>query len=749
MHRNLGRLVLAVATLSYSLSSAGQAVTLEEIVVTAQKREQSVQDVPISITAVDSEFIQDSSIDAVKDMFLYVAGLSGRSASETESVFAIRGIGTNAFSASSDASVAVFVDGIYQGHPIIAGPAFFDVERIEVIKGPQGTLFGRNSSAGAISIIAKKADREETYVDAKIGLGNKGQQELQAIGNFSNSDTSGVRVGVRTWERDGTADNTMGQDLNEEDSVFVRLNWDADWSDTVRTALLVDYYGSDGTYGVIPFDPANRDAALDNSTVTQTDPPSPGNVDGSTLRTGFRVEVDLNDSLTLTSLTSLVSADLEAIPFDADNTPLEILQFHEPWDFDYLSQDLRINGSNDSTDWFIGLNVRDEEVFANTELQYNDEDVFLALLGDTCSNLAPVLMLPAGSCITNAVEPSNANAENFSWSIYGDVAWHFNTKATLSLGGRFSFDDKEITLDTPFANTATSLALGDNLLEPSTLTPISNDDDWTNFSPRITLDYALTDDVNLYGSVAAGYKAGGFNSAPDISVPNLMPGQVQRPLVFEPEESIAYEFGIKSTLAGGRARVNAAAFFIDYEDYQLESVVGLNFLITNVADAENLGLELETNFLLTDHLALMFNYSYIDSEIQAGSVQSDAAAPPVSVSGQRLPFAPESSYSLILDWTKPIPNTNLELQLRGEFASQDEMFLQLPNDNVSFQQDHDVVNVRLGLGAVNGKWGVAIAGENISDERWFETTGFVLTPVGAPNIGDLWRAEFRYRFGGT
>jgi len=748
MHRNLVRLVLTVAALGYSLISAGQeGAVLEEVVVTAQKRAENVQDVPIAITAVDSQFLQDSSINNVEDMFMYVPGLSGRSASETESVFAIRGIGTNAFSASSDASVAVFVDEIYQGHPIIAGPPFFDVERIEVVKGPQGTLFGRNTSAGAISIIAKKADRQEMYVDTLLGLGNKGQQEIQAIGNFSNSDTQGVRIGVRASERDGTVDNTLGQELNKEDSIFARLNWDADWSDIVSTALLVDYYQSDATYGLVEFDPANRDAAIDNATVTQGEPPAPGNVDSDTLRAGFRVEVGLSDSLTLTSLTSLVSAELEAIPFDADSTPLDILQFHEPWDFEYLSQDLRINGNTDSTDWFIGLNVRDEQVSANTELQYNDEDVFLALLGDTCSNLAPVLMLPPGSCITNAVEPSIADADNFSWSVYGDVAWHFSDRATLTVGGRFSFDDKKVTLNTPFANTATALATGDNLLEPSTLGPISNEDDWTDFSPRIALDYALTDDVNLYGSVGAGYKTGGFNSAPDTPIGQLMPGQTQKPLVFEPEQSIAYEFGVKSILAGGRARVNAAAFFIDYEDYQLESVVGLNFLINNL-DAENFGMELETNVLLTDYLQLIFNYSYIDSEVTSGSVTLDAVLPPVDVTGQRLPYAPENSYTLILDWTSPISD-NLELQLRGELASQDEMFFQLPADDVVFQRDHDVVNVRLGLGSVDGRWDVAIAGENISDERWFDFTGLVLTPLGVPNIGDLWRAEFRYRFGGS
>ena len=748
MHRNLGRLVLAVATLSYSLISIGQeGATLEEVVVTAQKRAENVQDVPIAITAVDSEFLRDSSIDSVKDMFLYVPGLSGRSASETESVFSIRGIGTNAFSASSDASVAVFVDEIYQGHPIIAGPPFFDVERIEVVKGPQGTLFGRNTSAGAISIITKKADRQEMYLDGQLAAGNKGQQEIKAVGNFSNSDTQGVRLGMRAWQRDGSLENTAGQELNKEDSIFARLSWDADWSDIVSTALLVDYYTSEATYGLIEFDPANRDAALENATVTQGEPPSL-NVDSDNLRAGFRVEVDLSDSIMLTSLTSFVNAELVAIPFDADSTELNILQFHEPWDFDYISQDLRINGNTESTDWFIGLNVRDEDVSANTELEYNDEDVFLALLGDTCTNLSPDLMLPPGSCITSAVEPSIAKADNFSWSVYGDVAWHFSDKGTLTLGGRYSFDDKEITLDTPFANTATSLALGDNLLEPSTLTPITNQNDWTDFSPRLAVNYAVTDEVNLYGSVGAGYKAGGFNSAPDISIGNLMPGQTQTPLGFEPEQSIAYEFGVKSLLGGGRARVNAAAFFIDYEDYQLESVVGLNFLITNVADAENIGLELETNVLLTDYLQLIFNYSYIDSEIKSGSVQSDAALPPVDVTGQRLPYAPENSLTLILDWTSPITDS-LELQLRGELASQDEIFFQLPNDDISLQRDRDVVNVRLGLGSVDGKWDVSIVGENVTDERWFETTGLVLTPLGVPNIGDLWRGEVRYRFGGS
>ena len=736
----------AFGLLAGSAATSAQEAVLEEVVVSAQKVVESVQDVPIAISALSEEFINKSNITDAEDMFLYVPGLSGRSASESESVFAIRGVGTNAFSVSADSSVGVFVDEIYQGHPIIAGAPFFDAERIEVVKGPQGTLFGRNTSAGAISVISRKPDRGETYLDAKVGFGNEGQQLYEAKGNFSPQDDTGIRVAAKYTQRDGTLENTTtGNDLNNIDNLFVRLNADKDFGDRVTATLLLEHYQSDAEYGITPFDPADRQAALEAATVTQNPPPNPGNVDVSTLRAGVRVEWEINDSLTLTSLTSYLDSDLVALPVDGDNTTLDILNFREPSTYEYIAQDLRINGSSDNFDWFVGLSYRSEDNFGNTEFSYNDEHVFLALVGDTCTNL-----LGAGLCNSNVVEVSNAWADNTSWGVYGDVAWHATDVLTVRVGGRFSSDDKEIEVDTPNSMSGVSLAVagGDGgIVELFTAGRISNDDDWTDFSPRLAVDYALNDDTLLYGSVSVGYKAGGFNSSPNVPISGLAPGEVQRPNAFEPEESTAYELGIKSTFLEGRARVNAALFFIDYEDYQLESFTGLSFNITNVADAENTGLEIESSFLLTDNLTLLLNYANLDSEIQSGTVQPDPLAPPLDVSGETLPFAPENSYTAILDWTGPIGAGNLELGVRAEYAYTDEQFLNLPGNPVDFQQDHDVVNLRVSLGDIDGRWSAAIVGQNVTDERWFDNAQSVLTAVGVPNIGRLWSAQLSYRFG--
>ncbi len=745
-NRSLVSLVFASTSLVAGpvLAQESRGSVLEEVVVTAQKRAESVQDVPIAITALDDEFVAKSGIDDAEDMFLYVPGLSGRSASESESVFAIRGIGTNAFSVSADSSVGIFVDDIYQGHPIIAGAPFFDVERIEVIKGPQGTLFGRNTSAGAISVISKKPERDQNYLEGTVGFGNEGQQRFVAIGNFSPDSESGIRISAKHDQRDGVLINTTtGSDLNNVDSLFIRVNADKDFSDTVRAGLLLENYQSDARYGIMPFNPGDRQAALRNTTVTQNPPPPPGNVNVDTLRAGVRFEWDLSDSLTLTSLTSYLDSDLVALPVDGDNTTLNILNFREPSKYEYLAQDLRINGASDELDWFVGFNVRTEDNFANTEFSYSDEDVFLALLGDTCTNI-----LGPGLCNTAVVEPSNATADNFSWGVYGDIKWLASENLTVTAGARFSFDDKEIAVNTPPSGSAVSLATtgGDGgIVELITDGTITNDEDWTNFSPRFAVTYSVAEDTQLYGNVAWGYKAGGFNSAPDIPLSALMPGEMQRPASFEPEESLAYEVGVKSTLAGGRARINAAAFFIDYEDYQLESFTGLSFNITNVADAENKGLEVESTFLVTDYLMLMFNYAYLDSEIQSGMVLPDPLLPPIDVSGSPLPFAPEHSYTFIADWTYPV--NNMEISIRGEYAIADEMFLNLPANFTDFQENHNSANLRLGLDALDGRWSAAIIGENITDERWFENSQSVLTAVGVPNVGDLWRAEFTYRFG--
>ena len=197
-------------------------------------------------------------------------------------------------------------------------------------------------------------------------------------------------------------------------------------------------------------------------------------------------------------------------------------------------------------------------------------------------------------------------------------------------------------------------------------------------------------------------------------------------------------------LFGKRLRFNVAGFFIDYSDYQVETLSGLAFIIQNVADAENKGVEVEAQWLVNEHFDILASYAYIDSEIQSGGTINDPATGlPIDITGNPLPYAPENSFSLIGTYRFPVQWG--ELSLRVAYSHTDDFFISpLADTAVEFNEEMDTVDLRLGFNSSDGKWGVAVIGQNITDERWFSNPQFALGPIGTPNIGALWRGEITY-----
>jgi len=737
--------LLAVAVGALSAAGSVHAQTLEEVVVTAQKRAESVQDVPISINALSEDFIATSGMSNVSDIVKYVPGMGAQVDGPTQTVLSIRGIGTSAFSPSADSSVGVFLDDVYSGHPLTSAQSFFDVERIEVVKGPQGTLFGRNTSAGAISVISKKADRNEAYADLMTGFGDKGQEIYQVLGNYSTSEDWGVRLGIKYEERDGTHENiTDGTELNNREDLMVRLGVQNDWSDRLRTQILLQYGSSDSFYGVVPVDPDNRSNDVEIDQVEQN---SRNDQDISNLRGALRLEYDLSDSLMLTSITSYFDSEAIGIPFDADTFTARVLEFEEPADFEYLSQEFRLNGQSDAFDWFIGASIRTEEVSTNTQLRYSDYDVIDLLLGEPCSDFEPDL----GTCNPNVVEPSFAVAKNDSWGVYGDLTWRATEQLSVTIGARYSHDEKDMEQNTPYqGDTAVTAALlEDNLLELATTGVLTADESWNDFSPRLAVSYNLADDFMIYGNVSKGYKAGGFNSGPDRPFASLAPGESQLIADFDPEESLAYEVGFKSTLLDRTLRLNGAIFFIDYQNLQVETFKGLAFAIDNVSDAESKGFELEAQWLASENLEFSLGYSYLDAELKNGTLADpDLPGGEVDISGMAMFNAPENTLALAAMYSHPTSWGSVDVRLGYSYI--DEQLLAdylLVGSDFFFLESHGSFDLRIAANGNDRKWSVALIGENLGDKRWFST---LRDPAGitqgVPNIGDLYRVEVNYRF---
>ena len=427
---------------------------------------------------------------------------------------------------------------------------------------------------------------------------------------------------------------------------------------------------------------------------------------------------------------SLLVSPLTAVPIDIDVSDLFLLNIKEPQDGDQFVQELRLSGSSDSIEWFVGGSYIKEKIDSRYTVEYSDYILTQVLLDDFTFCETSGL-----TCEEFVAQENFASTENKSYAIYGDVAWSINDKLKLTVGARYTQDEKDFTLNQPVPDSALSAVLGDAFVKLGTDGPVSDDDKWTSFDPRIVLDYALTEDVMFYGSVSSGYKSGGFNSDPNNTLASGLP---QVPAPFDEEKVIAYEAGVKSRFWDGRAQVNAAVYFNDYEDFQVEAG-DLVILIENAADVESKGFEIDGSFLLTENFTVMANYSYLDATFKSGSIEG------VDVSGRNLARAPENTGAIVASYKLPIGDWG-QLSLRGDYIYTDEFLFDSVNESLK-QDSYSIVNGRIALDATSGLWSVALMGENLGDEEYFLARSDVLDQnLGIPGMGRLYRAEVTFRF---
>lgn len=700
-----------------------QGNAMEEITVTATKRPESAQDIPLSINAFGSEFLKESNIVGVDKLIGFTPGLGGTVGQDAESVITIRGIGTDAFGVGVDNSVGMFVDDVPVGRPTLIGNSFFDLERVEVVKGPQGTLFGRNASAGAISVITKRPDLEVNSLDLLLSGGNDGQQIYEVIGNLAASEEFGVRLAVRHDERDGPFINTAtGDELNNRDHTNVRLSALYEPSDTLNAFFSVESVAIDTRVGFSDFSTAFAETVVQNKLPSQ---------DIEAQRYLAKITWDINDVISLTSNTSFMDYDLVAVPVDVDVSDTFLIHISEPQEGDQFVQEFRLNGGADTVDWFIGTSFITETIESRYSPDWSDFLLTQLLLGDFtfCAT-------PGVTCIDDVQQDHFAQTDNTSWAVYGDVAWNITDRLKLSFGARYTNDEKEFDVNQAVPTSALSDLTGDAFIKLATNGLITAKNDWSSFDPRVALDYQLTDDVLVYGSVTSGYKSGGFNSDPSTTLASGLP---QVPASFNEESVTAYEVGLKSQFWDNRARVNAAIYYNDYEDYQVETSTNLIILVQNAADVESTGFEIDGTFLIGEALTLMASYSYIDASFKRGEIDD------IDVSGRPLNRAPESSGSLVASYAIPVGNAG-ELTLRGDYIYTGDFVFASENLNLN-QDSYGLLNTRIGFEAESGKWGLALIGENLGDEEYFLARSDVLDQnLVVPSTGALYRLEARFSF---
>jgi iron complex outermembrane receptor protein len=656
------------------------------IVVTAQKRAQRAQDVPIALTAFGGEAIEQLGALDFADLADVTPGLAVTGGSDAFARTYIRGIGTNDTGIGAEPSVGVYVDGVYAARIGGALTDLVDIDRVEVLKGPQGTLFGRNSIAGAISVITNKP---EDYINGMIGVEYasfdtvrvRGMINVPIAGDKFILRASGSYMKSDGWQRN-IINNGPG-DTRDRYTVMLKAlvrpadNVEVTLSSMFSSADEVTLY-ADNLVAAPPFgtsaDPLTK-ITTDRLTVNGGVDifGNPANNIAPTIpvfnrdlqQHSLNLEWEISPSLTLTSLTAYRAFDTSSAR-DYDGTQFYVGANEGSRDRnETFSQEIRLSGTSDALDWFIGGSYADERNRLDFTIGLFDFGPFL--LGTRINGGRPFF----------EVGKSEAGME--SYAAFGDAIWHVNDQFNVTFGARWSHDQKYIQFQNPnnIPGVTGAVGLGGFGFVQATAAQFVNangvsdpsqqrrEGSWSDFSPRLVVDYKINPDVMIYAGVTRGYKSGGFNSTPSpITTPGsplflrVTPAQTDP---VRPETATNFEGGIKAHLFDRMLTLNLSAFYVNFKDLQVQQVVGTVNQITNAGKASNRGIEFDLRLEPVEGLALMANGTWMDARYDRYFRGA------VDLSGSPLIFSPDFAGSVAASYTLDLGGAG-NLELYGNYA---------------------------------------------------------------------------------
>ena len=598
--REFAVLVCGAALLSISMPSYGE---LEEVIVTAQKREESLQSVPVTVTVHTGEQLEQAGVDSMTDLTIVTPSLNYSITTVSAQPF-IRGVGTDSFTPGTEASVATYVDGVYRSTMASGLFALSNVERIEVLKGPQGTLYGRNSTAGLINIVTAKPDGQ-TRRNFSIGYGNFESLEGTAYFTSGLSDrlAADLSIGFRD-QGEGYYDNLVtGNSIVREEGLYLGSKWVFSASDTVELTVVADFADYANTLatirqpgpGTVPGVPAGTYTTEPGQYNASFDPV--GDVEQWGL--SARLDWDLG-SMQLASISAYRVDDVDQY-LDGDDSSIRGADIFTTFTHEQVTQEFQLLSNNDgSVEWIAGLFYQHSD---------NAIDPFRVVLGGNDS--APVLS-------------TGVSSDTEALALFGQVSFGVGEATSLTLGGRLNYEEKD---------------------HQSRLIPgVSSSEDWTEPTWRIAVDHQMSDEVLLYGSYSRGFKSGAFNT--------LVPAP--HPAV-DPEIVDTFEFGAKADLLDRRLRINSAVFYSDFQDIQIRAQAEDNATVsvTNAARGEILGFDADLTAVVSDRFSLRAGVSLLDATYKEFDRASHFDPNPPNVGGNTENFRSAAGNSLIRtpDWT--------------------------------------------------------------------------------------------------
>jgi iron complex outermembrane receptor protein len=771
-NRNRSRTLVTLSATA-SLAFAGQvlaqadepASSLEEVVVTAQKREQNVQDVPIAIDAVSRDRILAQRIAGPDDLLKLLPNLSLKTASAVNSGFAIRGVGTQNFHLTAQQAVGLYFDEVSQVTPFTSQLGLFDMERIEVLRGPQNTLFGRNTTGGAVNFITRRPDpKDETNGYFNVNVGNFGKLDGEGAVGFALGDQFALRAAAQIQNRDGVfTDVNSGQKIGSTDKKSARLGLAWTPSDATSAWLSVHYGKSDpervprkatgrflanGTSpcpinndGPDQFDGTsdcfakNKAGALFNPSLADWhDAYDAANNTALVELGGALLKLDHDfGAATLSSLTGYDNVE-QHLADESGGLPYIQFQALQQGDYQTLSQELRLTSNGEGkVKWIGGLFYSHENDHFATTARNN-------AVGPPTLSVVPTAIL---------------NQQGDVYSAYGQLDVAFTDRFNVNLGMRYTNDRKvgQTTVVTMF-DTDTGLATGTRLpmdflygrdfvlahensfpapCAPG-VTPCSGPwkevkQDYSKTGGKIGFDYHFNDDLMGYASYSTGFKAGAF----DVRAQAVLLGTGDLPV--KPEELGAYEIGLKSEFLEHRMKLNLTAFYYDWKDLQtFATIPGIGPAFLNLPKSKLSGEELEWQFAPGDDWTLRLYGAHLDTEVtDVGTLGPDAATV-----GSPLPEAPEWTYNAGVSKGIAIGNQRLTLSANMRYASEQWGTMnERPNTLVSSSSFFDAA-VGYEFGA-DSRYTLTAWGENLTSEKTCfvlgDLDGFTWTNACQPNEG--------------
>lgn len=704
------KISLALFLSVYASSPLAQTNALEEVVVTATKRAQSLQDVPMAVNAFNADTIETAGINDAGDLAILTPALNiNVNTNPFAARMVIRGVGTAQTDPALEPSVGLFIDGIYLGRTGLGMSDLTDIERIEVLQGPQGTLYGKNTNAGAISVITKKPsfERSEGYFEASVG--NYSMNKLTASISGPLTQNLAYRLSGNINQRDGYYDNSAGVDFNDADDWNIQGK--LQWEPTESLSILLSGSRVERDTTCCGAD-AVQDESVNNELVAQglspdSNDPYDYNVQ-SNADNRFAMESDLL-SMTIDydtgwgaikSITAWNDYSYR-VDQDPDRSELDILTLsNDKYSGDSFSQELRFTASpSDNVDYMLGVFYLEQ----NTKRGGDEPFVFI---GDDIITIGSQQDLPFPLPFNFLVQPGDSltidmdqDAETIAF--FGQGTWHIGDQWHVTGGLRWSDEEKKSDLFSQTYSTAFSYQiLGASFLD-SVSTPIDatleRSSDNVDWMLRAALD--IGDDSMVYASAGTGTKSGGFqtvNGAADDRE-------------FDDEDTTTYELGVKSTLLDARLRINAAAFYSEIENFQAQRQLetGIGTYVSNESKVETSGVDLQVEAAPMPNLVLSAGLLYMHKyEITDGPEK-----------GADLPFTAEFSGTLAATLVFPLGDGGV--YWRTDYSYMDDHVTNVASAAQLRDADYDNRNlVNSKLGWRNDSWNVSIWGKNLTDDKY-------------------------------